>query len=165
MLRRVVLLIVIVATCSLCAQSQSLHLCIVQTKPDLETSYDPPAGRLAIEVYKQLSGKGLRNSLPPLRITALPASVQKDILPEVRSLQCEWVVQLWYADSDPSQASNRPDSIFFSLWNRATQRIVTRGTALLRLPGPAQLARPLRRIANPGAIVAQQVIKRLNQLY
>jgi hypothetical protein len=150
------LLFVLVATSSLCAQGQSLHLCIVQTKPNEETQYAPfAAGSLSVEVYNALSGKNLRNG-SPLRITVLAASVQRDILPEVRRLQCEWVVQLWYADAN---------SMFFSLWNGATREVLTRGSALLRLTGQTHLSSPLARPPDPGAITAQQVLKRLNELH
>ena len=108
-----------------------------------------------MDVYKQLSVNRLQNN-SRLRITVLEASVQKDILPEVRRLQCEWVVQLWYADSD---------SMFFSLWNGATQEVLTRGAAPLRLTGPTHLSSPLARPPDPGAVTAQQVLKRLNQLH
>jgi hypothetical protein len=185
MARRFLLsLLLVFAADSLCAQSRSLPLCIVQTKPDQTMHWDPSAGPWAIEVYNQLSGQKLRNG-SSLKITVLPASVQKDVLPEVRRLQCALVVQLWFshiADSSPMQAgvssgenfsplnpllagpgpARSEDSLFFSLWNAATGKILSRGSAPLRspvVPGPPGL-----RDGTPCTAFAHETLKRLNQV-
>jgi hypothetical protein len=136
---------------------------------------------------KQLAAQKLRSGAP-LHITVLAASTQKDLLPEVRRLQCPWVIQLWYQHNpdlqvsepdvstdgrppfDPQLAARSPvsheDDVFFSLWNGPTEKIIARGAAPLHLlqtqaPPPSD---PLR--ANPltCAALTQQIIKRLNKL-
>jgi hypothetical protein len=122
----------------LCAQTLPLTLCIVQTKADPAKQYDPSAGPWAIKIYNQLSGKRLLNGAS-LRITVLPASVQTDILPEVRRLQCEWVLQLWYLGTPgrPELVGPRQgprfsnDSLFFSLWNGGHKESALTGSTSL----------------------------------
>ena len=171
-----------VASC-LRAQHPPLPLCIVQTKPNQATDYDPSAGPWAIEMYNQLSGQKLRSGAP-LKITVLPASDKKDILPEIRRLQCVWVVQLWYFEEDPTSShaavsSGGPtprsalnpqlvypqpkDSLFFSLWNADTQKVLERGSAPLH---------PTERLSSPGASnvmpsvgLVRQILKRLDELH
>jgi hypothetical protein len=167
---------------SLYAQHEPLSLCIVQTKPDQATQYDPSAGPWAIAMYKQLSGQQLRNGAP-LRITVLAASVEKDVLPEVRRLQCVWVVQLWYQQvitlaqvhgipgppwyqqvSTLAQGSGIPDgerlsggsedSLFFALRNAGTAKVIANGMTPLRVDSKAK----------PCAELAHKILKRLNQL-
>lgn len=185
MLRRrlMPLFLVLLADSSLCAQNKPLPLCIVQTKPNQATDYDPSAGPWAIEMYNQLSEQKLRSGAP-LQITVLPASDKKDILPEIRRLPCVWVVQLWYFEEDPASshaavssggptprsASNPQlvypqlkDSLFFSLWNADTQKVLERGSAPLH--PTERLSSPGRSNVMPSAGLVQQILKRLNELH
>jgi len=170
------LLFLLVADSSLCAQVQPLPLCIIQTKLDPSIQYDPSAGPWAIDLYNHLSGKKLRNG-SPLKITVFPASVQKDILPEVRRLQCARVVQLWYNHSSiqPGAVSGvmpgghgqlvmQPeptyeDSLFYSLWDTATQKVLGHGSVPLSwhsVTGEAPNA-------GTGVTLAKQTLKWLNR--
>ncbi len=74
------LVFALLAASPLLAQHPPLSLCLVQTKPDAATQYDPSAGSWAIELDKLLSAQKLRSGVP-LRITVLAASVEKDVLP------------------------------------------------------------------------------------
>ncbi len=171
----------------LLSQPAPLTVCIVQTKPDAATQYEPSAGPWAVEIDKQLSRQKLRSGAP-LQLTALAASTEKEVRSEVQRLKCPWVVQLWYqhspdlnlsqseisADGDPpfdSQLGSpaplgHDDSVFFSLWNGATGKVIANGAAPLRLfeSQPGLPPNPLR--ANPTTCRAltQQIIKRLNKL-
>ncbi len=178
------LLLGLAATASLWAQSPPVSLCIVQTKPDETTHYDPSAGPWAIEMYNRLAGQKLRNG-SPLKITALPASVKKDILPEVQRLQCAWVVQLWYSPivdfsqsalgvrsnmiaplnpqlRSPETPVGKEGNLFFSLWNGVTKEVFARGSAPLRPARQSGLREPPN--LTPFDALAQQILKRLNQL-
>jgi hypothetical protein len=106
-------------------------------------------------MYKQLSGQKLRNGAS-LKITVLAASVQKDVLPEVRRLECGWVLQLWYQHGDiypwqtgiseagapalgPERNTRNPtgeDNLFFSLWNAGTRKVIASGAAPLHAAEP-----------------------------
>jgi hypothetical protein len=134
-------------------------------------------------MYDRLVGQKLRNG-SPLEITVLPASVLKEILPEVRRLQCAWVVQLWYSHVDftpnsggvssnlitpldpqldtPGRPFGREDNLFFSLWNGVTQKVLARGSAPLRAAPRPGLGEPPN--LTPFDALAQQILKRLNQL-
>lgn len=169
---------------SLCAQPGSIPLCIVQAKPDHATHYDPSAGPWAIEMYNQLTGQKLRGG-SPLKITVLPATVQKHILPEVRRLHCDWVVQIWHHDvpdfsaspagvssgenfsplnplqAGPGPISNR-ESLFFSLWNVTTGKVLSTGSTPLHPRTP--IDPPDKPDESPCTTFAHQVLKRMNQL-
>ena len=182
-----VLLFAELATLPLLAQHPPLPLCLVQTKPDASTQYDPSAGPWAMEMYKQLSAQN-RTSGVSLHITVLAASTQKDLLPEIHRLQCPWVVQLWYqhdAYLDLSQAgvstdgspafdpqfaapplSHGRDSVLFALWNGSTGKVIARGAAPVRLIQSRPIP-PLDSLkVNPKtcAALTQQIIKHLNKL-
>lgn len=147
---------------SLCAQDSQNSLCIVETKLHPEIQYDPSAGPLAIDVYKQLSEKRLSDG-SPLKITVLPASVQKDIVREMVQLQCSWVLQLWQANRGPLSYKSPVilyDDVYFSLWNRATWKAVLKGVALFQHPNP-QHKDP--KAINPAAELANKVVNRLNK--
>lgn len=186
MLRQLLISIFIgsVAATSLWAQNPPLSLCIVQTKPDESTRYDPSAGPWAIGMYDRLVGQTLRNG-SPLQITVLPASVRKDVLPEVQRLRCAWVVQLWYSHVDFTPNSGgvsssnfvtpldpqlegrgrpfgREDNLFFSLWNGVTQKVLAQGAAPLRAARQPGLREPPN--LTPFDSLAKQILKRLNQL-
>jgi hypothetical protein len=181
---RIAAALTLLAASPLLAQPAPFSLCIVQTKADASTHYDPSAGPWAIEMNNLLSTRKLRNNAP-LHITVLAASTQKEVLPEVHRLHCPWVVQLWYqhnpdldlsqagVSSDPSSAFNpqlgtpppvgTQDSLFFSLWNGVTKKVIARGAVPLRL---SQTGPPSARHATtaPCATLTQQILKRLNQL-
>ena len=168
------LFLVLVADSSLCAQNQPLPLCIVQTKLDQTIRYDPSAGPWAIGVYNRLSAKRLHNG-SPLKITVLPASLQKEILPEVQRLQCTRVLQIWYDHSyiqpgavsgSRSQSVLRPeptyeDSLFYSLWNAANQKVIGRGS----VPLSWRLESGEAPNVGAGITLAQQTLKWLNRAH
>jgi hypothetical protein len=153
----------------LLAQRSPLTLCLVQTKPDAVTQYTPSAGAWAIELDKLLSAEKLRSGAP-LEITVLAASVDKDIPPEVRRLQCPYVVQLSYQQSlSPAWRYAKEaygDSLLFSLWSGPTGKVIARGASPIRLihgqdrPAPS----PLVSEPVPCAAVTQQIMKGLNRL-
>jgi hypothetical protein len=134
-------------------------------------------------MYNRLVGQKLRNG-SPLKITVLPASVEKDILPEVQRMHCAWVIQLWHnhivdftpnsgVSADPFAQFNpqlgqpetpvgKDDNLFFSLWNGATRKVLADGSAPLR---PAARSGPGEPPSlTPIDALAQQILKRLNQL-
>jgi hypothetical protein len=163
------LIFALVAASPLLAQHSPLSLCLVQTKPDAVTQYTPSAGAWAIELDKLLSTQKLRSGAP-LQITVLAASVEKDIQPEVRRLQCPYVVQLSYQQSlTPVWRYAKDaygDSLLFSLWNGPTGTVIARGASPIRLirgqdrPPPSPLvSEPI-----PCAAVTQQIMKGLNKL-
>jgi hypothetical protein len=118
----VALSVVIVAT-SVFAQPQPLSLCIVQTKSDAASQYEPSAGPYAIVMYDQLASQRLQNGTA-LHITVLAASMQRDIPPEVHRLNCSWVIQLWYHRSSDGEVLSVPmgdhDSLLSSPYGTAT---------------------------------------------
>ncbi len=173
------LLFLLVTDVSLCAQVQPLPLCIIQTKLDPSLQYDPSAGPWAIDLYNHLAGKKLHDGVS-LKITVFPASVQKDILPEVRHLQCARVVQLWYdhrINNQPGAVSGvmpggygqsvmQPeptyeDSLFYSLWDTVTQKVLGRGSIPLSwhtVTGEASNK-------SAGVALAKQTLKWLNKAH
>jgi hypothetical protein len=154
--------LVLMAAPPLLAQHPPLSLCLVQTKPNPSTEYDPPAGPWATEVYTLLSAQKLRSGAP-LRITVLAALGEKDVLSEVRRLQCPYIVQLRYHLSithGGRSPGEDEDSLLFSLWNGNTGKVVADGASLI--PGPNRLPS-----ASPHAVsadLAQQIMKGLNKL-
>ena len=151
------------------AQHPPLSLCLVQTKPDAATQYDPSAGAWAIELNELLSAQKLKSGAP-LQITVLAASVEKDIQPEARRLQCPYFVQLTY---QPSRATvtryaiyDYEDSLAFSLWSGATGEILAKGASPIRLIRGQDRPPPSPLIAErmPCTAITQQIIKRLNRL-
>jgi hypothetical protein len=92
-LRVLVALSVVIVATSVFAQPQPLSLCIVQTKSDAASQYEPSAGPFATAMYDQLTSQRLQNGTA-LHITVLAAFMQRDILPEVHRLNCSWVLQL-----------------------------------------------------------------------
>ena len=164
----VALSVVIVAT-SVFAQPQPLSLCIVQTKSDAASQYEPSAGPYAIAMYDQLARQRLRNGTA-LHITVLAASTQRDILPEVHRLNCSWILQLWYHRSTDRDASTGDayipmgdhDSLLFTLWNGDTRKVIARGSgiAMRETQGDTSL------VPNPllYSALARQILKKLNQL-
>jgi hypothetical protein len=159
----VALSVVIVAT-SVFAQPQPLSLCIVQTKSDAASQYEPSAGPYAIAMYDQLASQRLRNGTA-LHITVLAASMQRDILPEVHRLNCSWILQLWYHRSTgvrgPSPMGDQ-DSLLFTLWNGDTRKVIARGSGVVmrETQGNTSL------VPNPliYSALARQILKKLNQL-
>ena len=155
----VALSVVIVAT-SVFAQPQPLSLCIVQTKSDAASQYEPSAGPYAIAMYDQLAGQRLHNGTA-LHITVLAASMQRDILPEVHRLKCSWFLQLWYHESTDRPMGDQ-DSLLFTLWNGDTRKAIARGSgvAMRETNGDAS------RVPNPllYSTLARQILKKLNQL-
>jgi hypothetical protein len=151
----------------LCAQNSPLALCIVESKLNPEIQYDPSAGPLAIEMHNQLSGQKLLNG-SSLKITVLPASVQKDILPEIGRLQCSWVLQLWRTRSS-SYSYQSPvvlyQDIYFSLWNGATRKTIAKGIALFPVPNPRNSLSHPTKDSDPAADVAKKVLNSLNKLH
>ncbi|UWZ86921.1 hypothetical protein [Occallatibacter riparius] len=142
------------------SQPPPTSLCIVDTKPDQAGSYDPPAGPFAIGMYQQLAGQRLRNKAQ-LNIIVLPASLQRDIVPEVQRLHCSWVLQLWYyqhQDNDvfrESEPRGVPfDRLVFTLSNGATRKIVESGGGLISLRGP---------VLTPYESFRKQILAALNQ--
>lgn len=134
-------------------------------------------------MYNQLARKKLRNG-SALDITVLPATVQNEILPEAHRLHCAWVVQLWYSHSDdltlgqagvggepyapfnPDFADPEPiksnASLYFSLWNGGTRKVIARGAASFPPDGYSPRLPP--EAADRGTVLALQVLKRLDQL-
>jgi hypothetical protein len=164
-----------VADLSLCAQVRTLPLCIIQTKLDKATQYDPSAGSWAISLYNQLSGKKLRNG-SLLKITVFPASVEKDVLPEVRRLQCTRVVQIWFDSNSIQQGAvsgvtphggglvmaqepRYEESLYYSLWDTATQKVLVRGQ--FPLAWHSETGEALNKCA--GVALAEQTLKWLNR--
>jgi hypothetical protein len=155
------LVIVVATNPRLFAHPRSVSLCIVDTRPDRASPYDPPAGPFAIGMYQQFLGQKLKDS-SELNITVFPASLQNDILPEVHRLNCSWVLQLRYhryADDDAFGQTQprgaRFDSLLFTLWNGATRKVIESGSGFVSLREP-----PL----TPYASFRKQVLKTLNQL-
>jgi hypothetical protein len=171
-----------IATASpLWAEPKVVPVCIVQTKPDQATQYDPAAGPWAIEMNDQLDGKMLSNG-SSLKTTVLAASIQKDILPEAKRLHCAWVAQLWLHDSvdlgptgmgvsangprpavNPRRAdqSGSESNLFFSLWNVETRKVVASGSNTVRI---SAVERSEASGYRPCAAFAQQALKRLGEL-
>lgn len=161
MLRFVLVVIVIATNPHLFAQPRTVSLCIVDTRPDQVAPYDPPAGPFAIEMYRQFVGRRLKDS-SELNITVFPASLQRDILPEVHRLNCSWVLQLRYHryEDDDVFSQTQPrgarfDSLLFTLWNGTTRKVIENGAGLVSLGEP---------LLTPYASFRRQVLKALNQL-
>ena len=160
----VALSVVIVAT-SVFAQPQPLSLCIVQTKSDAASQYEPSAGPYATAMYDQLASQRLQNGTS-LHITVLAASMQRDILAEVHRLNCSWILQLWYHRSTDREVRSSPmgdnDSLLFTLWNGNTRKVIARGSGVVtrELQGNTSL------VPNPllYSALARQILKKLNQL-
>jgi hypothetical protein len=115
------------------SQPHIVSLCIVDTRPEQVGPYDPPAGPFAIGMYRQLIGQRLKDG-SELNIIVFPATQQRDILPEVRRLNCFWVLQLWYhryEDGDVFHQTQprgvHADTLFFTLWNGATGKGIDGG--------------------------------------
>ena len=125
-----------------------------------EIQYDPTAGPIAIEVYIELSGKRLSDG-SPLKTTVLPASVQKDIEPEIAHLQRSWVLQLTriFTNGYSSPVSGYED-VYFSLWKGATRKTVLKGVALFQRRDPHHKD---PKDINPAAELANKVVNRLNK--
>ena len=153
---------IIMTGCSAWSQPGSLSLCIVHTKSHSSDQYEPSAGPDAIAMYRELAGRRLQNGAT-LKITVLPASMQQEIEPEVRRLNCSWVLQLWYrrnADEDISgQALPRGarfDSLLFTLWNSTTREVIENGAGFVSMTTEPPLT--------PFALFRKQILKKLNQL-
>lgn len=149
---------------SLWAQKPPTHLCIVETKRHPEIQYDPPSGPLALAMYKQLAGKELADGTV-IKITVLPASVEKDIMPELGRLPCSWVLQLWRAIGDPLSYQSpvvRNDDVYFSLWNGGTRKAIAKGSSLFpsaRNP----LNRSPKGVNSAAAELAGKILSQLNK--
>jgi hypothetical protein len=155
------LAIVIATDPHLLSQPRTVLLCVVDTRPDQLGAYDPPSGPFAIGMYQQLVGRRLKDS-SELNIIVFPASLQRDILPEVQRLNCFWVLQLWYhryADDDvfgqTQPRGARFDSLLFTLWNGATRKVIESGSGFVSLREP--------RLA-PYSSFSKQILKTLNHL-
>jgi hypothetical protein len=136
-------------------------LCIVDTKPNSSSQYDPSAGPYAMAMYQQLARTRLRSGAL-LHVTVLPASMQQDILPEVHRLDCSWVLQLWYQRSTDYDAYGKSQprsllfgSLLFTLWNGTTRKVIERGAGFV---SEGKLA------LTPYAVFAKQILKKLNQV-
>lgn len=164
--------LVLASASLLCAQTPSLSLCIVQTKSDQAAQYEPSAGPWAVATYNHLAEKKLRDG-SRLAITVLPASVKRDILPEVRRLQCAWVLELsdlstvsagGIAPQSPTTGDLARESVFFTLWNRETKKAIAQGAPLYGSTWRRQI--PLSETTDPAAAsIAQQVLASLNKLH
>lgn len=164
------------------AQRESPALCIVQTKPNGGIQYDPSAGRYAIAMDKQLEGHRLPDGTR-LNITVLAATIDQQVLPEVRRLRCTRVLQLWFhgnadgdlyssgspvdlptADPEPVETFPQPigdqDSLIFTLWEPETQRVLARGASPLVYTSPVPGERPMF-ITRPYIALANQILKKL----
>ncbi|MGC1296289.1 MAG: hypothetical protein WA869_14745 [Alloacidobacterium sp.] len=172
------LVFALLAASPLQGQHPPLSLCLVQTKPNAAAQYDPPPGPWAIELDKLLATQELRTGAK-LQITLLAASTEKDVLPEARRLQCPYIVELWYHQSHPASGRyamgdedslfsqwNDGDSLFFSLWNGDTGKVIARGASPIRLVQDQTVRRsnPLVAEPSPCAALAQQIVKHLNKL-
>jgi hypothetical protein len=163
------LVLALLAASPLLAQYSPLSLCLVQTKPDSATQYTPSAGPWAIELYKVLSAQKLTSDAP-LQITVLAALQEKDVLPEVRRLQCLYTVQLWYQRSIWPKGAGRTmddgDSLLFSLWNSTTGKVIAHGASPIRLIHPGGVRSPDPLVPEPGpcVVLTQQIMKSLNKL-
>jgi hypothetical protein len=153
--------LVLIAASPLLAQYPPMSFCLVQTKPDASTPYDPPAGPWATELYTLLSARKLRSGAP-LRITVLAALGEKDVVPEVRRLQCPYVVQLRFHDVvwRGRSIGADEDSVLFSLWNGATGKVIANGASLI--PGRDRLTS--NSLYASCADLTQQIMKSLNKI-
>jgi hypothetical protein len=164
-LRVLVALSVVIVATSVFAQSPPLSLCIVQTKSDAASQYEPSAGPYATAMYDQLASQRLQNGIA-LHITVLAASMQRDILPEVHRLNCSWVLQLWYHRSSDGEILSVPmgdhDSLLFTLWNSDTRKVIARGSGVVMRETQGNTSR----VPNPllYSALASQILKKLNQL-
>jgi hypothetical protein len=161
------LLFPFLAAFSLHAQRPQLSLCIVQTKPDQATQYDPSAGPWSIALYNQLFREKLRNGAP-LNPIVLAASIERDVLPEAVRLRCAWVAQLWYQQKPNWGADwdQRQRSLFFALRNPLTGKVIASGAAPVRDNEPWVTVLNDARDSNAIACsaLAKQILERLNQL-
>lgn len=160
------LVLALLSASPLLSQHAPLSLCLVQTKPESWIQYDPPAGPWAAELDKQLSTQKLRSG-GTLEITVLAALTEKDVPPEVRRLQCRWVVQLRFHGSfwpGGRYVGDDEDSILFSLWNGATGRTVADGASLVRPFAVKNRVASETLLAAPCAALTQQIVKSLNKL-
>jgi hypothetical protein len=154
--------LVLIAASPLLAQHPPLSFCLVQTKPNASTQYDPPAGPWAVALYTLLSAQKLRGGAP-LRITVLAAEGEKDVLPEVRRLQCPYVVQLRYhlsVSNGGRSLGEYEDSILFSLWNGTTGKVIANGASLI----PERNRLPSNSLHAVCADLTEQIMKSLNKL-
>ncbi|MGC1299052.1 MAG: hypothetical protein WA869_28845 [Alloacidobacterium sp.] len=165
----------LLAASTLPAQRPPLSLCVVQTKPDA-AQYDPSPGPWAIELGKLLATQELRTGAK-LQITLLAASIEKDVLPEARRLQCPYIVELWYQQSHSASGRyamgdedsllsqwNDGDSLLFSLWDGAAGKVIARGASPIRLVQDQNVRRSNALVAEqaPCAALTQQIVKHLN---
>jgi len=152
MVRRLLHLLFIVAS-SLCAQDSPISLCIVQTQYYPGIRYDLPPGPTVAEIFKQLSGKKLLDG-SRLEVTALPASFEKDILPEISHVQCSWTLQLWPPPIGPY------NNFYFSLWNAVTHKAIAKGTVAFPVKNPRH---PIPKAADPAAAFSRQSAQPIEQ--
>jgi hypothetical protein len=172
------------------AQVTAPALCIVQTKSDRNFTYDSSAGPFAIGMYKALIGHKLHDGTP-VSIEVLAAATQKEVLQEVRRLQCTSVLQLWThrdVDNDnydpvtgtgfssPEEPSIRDpvpigdqNSLIFTLWDGATRKVLLRGAGPLPT-GMDNFSASDGLHANgirpmPYVAFAKNILKKLNKIY
>lgn len=155
------LAVVIVTSSQVSSQRHASSLCIVDTKSDRLSQYDPPAGPYAIGMYQQLAERRLQSGAV-LQITVLPASMQQDILQEVHRLHCSLVLQLWYqlrTDGDvfgKGQPRGLPfGNLLYTLWKGTTGEAVERGAGFVSQCKP---------LLTPYAAFRKQILKKLNQM-
>lgn len=136
-------------------------LCIVDTKSDPLSQYDPSAGPYAIGMYQQLAGRKLQSGAE-LQITVLPASMQQDVQQEVHRLHCSWVLQLRYQRRTDGDAFGQPQprslpfgNLLYTLWNGTTGKVVERGAGFVSQDKP---------YLTPFAAFRKQILKKLNQM-
>lgn len=168
MFRRVsvALVLTVLAAPPLLAQHVPLVLCLVQTKLDAGTQYDPPAGPWAMGLDQLLSAQRLRSGAP-LQITVLAASTEKEVPPEVRRLHCPYVIQLRYHGSfwpGGRYVGDDEDSLVFYVWNGATGKVIAHGASLISaIPGQNRFSSTAF-LTGPCAALTEQIMRTLNKL-
>lgn len=171
------------------ARANPPSLCIVQTKPDPNFTYDPSAGPFAIGLYKALVGHKLHDGTP-VSIQVLAAATQNEVLREAHRLQCTSVLQLWthrnvdndnydpdtgtgFSSPEPAVRDPAPigdqNSLIFTLWDGATRKVLLRGAGPLPT-GMDNVSASDGLHANgirpmPYVAFAQNILKKLNKIY
>lgn len=156
------LLFVLSTSSALSSQSRAVSLCIVDTKLPQVSLYDPPAGPFATGMYMQLAGRRLKDG-SKLNIVVFPASPESAILPEVRRLNCPWVLQLRYHQQRDDDVFRETyprrtgfDSLLYTLWNGSTREIIKSGSGIVSVGD---------HLLTPYASFGKQILKALNQLH
>lgn len=140
-------------------EARGVSLCIVDTKLQRVSLYDPPAGPFATGMYLELARRRL-NDGSRLNIIVFPASSESAILPEVHRLNCTWVLQLRYqqqVDDDVFGQTyprrTRFDTLLYTLWSGSTRDVIKSGRGIVNLGDP---------LVTPYATFGKQIMKALN---